>query len=132
MAYDNESDLRYIDSLSNIPLTGPDLFSDDSDAKLSAAETAEQKLEADVNDGRKLSDRTALHARASNAYASYLLFVGPEHPEDALSGQMYGGAAEETMEFADELHNIYRSLRASIEDSGADGSSDTTDFTLGV
>ena len=130
MSYDSESDLRYIDTLSDIPLTGPDLWSDDIDAKLDAAETAEQKLEADVNDGRKLGNASALHAKAANAYASYVLFVGPEHPEDALSGQMYGGAGEDTMEFATELHNIYESLRSSIEDSTADDSSDVSNFTL--
>ena len=130
MSYDSESDLRYIGTLSDIPLTGPDLWSDDTDAKLDAAETAEQKLEADVNDGRKLGNATALHAKAANAYASYVLFVGPEHPEDALSGQMYGGAGDDTMEFAREVHNIYESLRSSIEDSTTDDSSDVSDFTL--
>lgn len=124
MAYDAESDLKYIEALGDIPLTGPDLWADDTEAKLEAAETAEAKLEADVNDGQPIDETTALHAKASNAYASYLLFIGPEHPEDALSGQMYGGAGDDTMEFATEVHDVYRSLRSSIETSDADESSD--------
>jgi hypothetical protein len=99
VSYDSESDLKYLDSLGDVPLTGPDLWSSDDQAKLDAAETAEEKLEADVNDGEPIAEDTALHAKAANAYASYLLFIGPEHPEDALSGQMYGGAGEDTMEF---------------------------------
>lgn len=127
MPYDNESDLKYLDSLGDIPLTGPDLWDGDTEAKLDAAETAESKLEADVNDGQVIGESTDLHAKAANAYASYILFVGPEHPEDALSGQMYGGAGEDTMEFAREVHDIYRSLRSSIETSDADESSDDAD-----
>ncbi|MFC7323244.1 hypothetical protein ACFQMF_01490 [Halorubrum rutilum] len=130
MSYDAESDLKYIESVDDIPLTGPDLWEGDSDAKLDAAETAESKLEADVNDGVVIGDATTLHAKAANAYASYLLFIGPEHPEDALSGQMYGGAGDDTMEFATEVHDVYRSLRSSIEGSDADSSQDTTEFVL--
>jgi len=130
VSYDAESDLKYIDALGDIPLTGPDLWEGDSDAKLDAAETAESKLEADVNDGVVIGDATTLHAKAANAYASYLLFIGPEHPEDALSGQMYGGAGDDTMEFATEVHDVYRSLRSSIEGSDADSSQDTTEFVL--
>ena len=124
MAYDAESDLKYIEELGDIPLTGPDLWADDTEAKLEAAETAEAKLEADVNDGQPIGEPRALHAKAANAYASYLLFIGPEHPEDALSGQMYGGSGDDTMEFATEVHDVYRSLRSSIETSDADESSD--------
>ena len=124
MPYDAESDLKYIEGLDDIPLTGPDLWADDTAAKLDKAETAEAKLEADVNDGQPIDEATPLHANAANAYASYLLFIGPEHPEDALSGQMYGGAGDDTMEFATEVHDVYRSLRSSIETSDADESSD--------
>ena len=46
MSYDAASDLKYIDSLDEIPLTGPDLWAGDTDAKLDAAATAESKLEA--------------------------------------------------------------------------------------
>ena len=130
MSYDAESDLKYIDALDDIPLTGPDLWEGDTEAKLDKAETAESKLEADVNDGVVIGDPTTLHAKAANAYASYLLFIGPEHPEDALSGQMYGGAGDDTMEFATEVHDVYRSLRSSIETSDADESSDTTEFVV--
>jgi len=130
MSYDAASDLKYIDSLDEIPLTGPDLWAGDTDAKLDAAATAESKLEADVNDGVVIGAPTTLHAKAAAAYASYLLFIGPEHPEDALSGQLYGGAGEDTMEFAREVHDVYRSLRSSIEESDADDSSDRSAFVV--
>jgi len=130
MPYDSESDLKYIDSLSAIPLTGPDLWSDETAAKLDAAETAESKLEADVNDGGDIGGAEALHSKAANAYASYILFIGPEHPADALSGQMYGGAGEDAMEFATEMRNVYQSLRSSILASDQDQSSSDSDFTL--
>ena len=128
MAYDAESDLKYISALSEIPLTGPDLWSGETETKLDAAEMAETKLEADVNDGAVIGGPTPLHARAANAYASYILFIGPEHPEDALSGEMYGGAGSDTMEFAREVHEVYRSLRSSIETSEEDESSDSSDL----
>lgn len=128
MSYEDESDLKYINELAEIPLTGPDLWEGDTEAKLDAAEMAESKLEADVNDGGVIGDPTPLHARAANAYASYILFIGPEHPEDALSGEMYGGAGSDTMEFAREVHEVYRSLRSSIETSEEDESSDSSDL----
>lgn len=130
MTYESESDLKYIDTVGDIPITGPDLWSGDNSTKLEAAETAESKLEADVNDGHVIEDSGTLHAKAAAAYASYLLFIGPNHPEDALSGQMYGGAGEDTMEFAREVHDVYRSLRSSIEESDADESQDETEFVL--
>lgn len=115
MAYDQESDLKYIDSLGDIPLTGPDPYSDSE--KLSKAEDAEVQLEADVNDGREIpeDDREHIHAVAANAYASYLLATGPEHPKDATSEVFAGGSGEDLMEFATELKNIYDRTIGSIE-----------------
>lgn len=130
MSYESESDLKYIGTVGDIPLTGPDLWEGDTETKLEAAATAESKLEADVNDGHVIRDAGTLHARAAAAYASYLLFIAPEHPEDARSGKMYGGAGDDAMEFAREVHDVYRSLRSSIEESDADESSDETEFVI--
>jgi hypothetical protein len=126
MAYSSESDFLYVEDLSSVPLTGADIF--DGNEKLEAVETAERKLEADTNDGLVIGEPTALHSRAANAYASYLLFIGPEHPESVTSGQLYGGAGDDTMEFATELKNVYQQLRKAIEDSEADESRDSTDL----
>jgi len=128
VTYDSPSDLKIISTLDAIPTVGPDLF--DPDEKLDAAEIAEAKLEGDVNDGQEFGadEITALHREAAATYASYRLFVGPEHPEDALSGQLYGGAGEDTMEFATELKAQYESHVATIETSDADDSSDDTDL----
>jgi hypothetical protein len=130
MTYQSASELRYIEALSDLPIIGPDLFPDSE--KLAAAAIAETKLEADTNDGFRFADEevTPLHREAAGAYASYRLFVGPEHPEDINSGQLQGGAGEDTMEFATELKNQYQSHVASIEDSGEDDSRDAGNFII--
>lgn len=130
MSYTSESELRYIESLNDLPIMGPDLFPDSE--KLAAAAIAETKLEADVNDGVRLGERevTPLHREAAGAYASYRLFVGPEHPEDINSGQLQGGSGSDTMEFARELKTQYKSHLKSIETSEADTSDDSTDLII--
>jgi len=120
VAYDSESDLKYIDSLADIPLTGPEPASWTKDDKLEKAESAEEKLEADVYDGRKIPGAGALHATAANAWASYLLVVGAEHPKNATSEVFAGGSGEDVMEFAQELKNIYHDTVGSIQVSEAD------------
>ncbi|MDS0284671.1 hypothetical protein [Haloarcula onubensis] len=120
MPYQDESDLKYIDELADIPLTGPEPDSWTTDDKLEAAESAEEKLEADVYDGRKIPGAGALHATAANAWASYLLVVGAEHPKDATSEVFAGGSGEDVMEFAHELKNIYHETKGSIQVSDAD------------
>lgn len=129
--YADESDLKYIPELAEIPLTGPDAF--DTEAKLEAAEMGEAKVEADVNLGDPLADPTMLHQKAANAWASYLLFAGGESPSDALSGQVVEGSSADQMEFATELKNIYESTIASIRTSDAgDDDDDVVDSAFFV
>lgn len=120
MAYDQESDLKYIEALADIPLTGPDPYTDAE--KLGKAEDAEVQLEADINNGETIpeADREHIHAVAANAYASYLLATGPEHPKEATSEVFAGGAGEDLMEFATELKNIYDRTVMSIQGSADD------------
>lgn len=115
--YSDESDLKYIDGLAEIPLTGPDAFT--KEQKLEAAEMGEAKVEADVNVGDTLDDPTMLHSKAANAWTSYLLFAGGESPSDALSGQVVEGSTSDQMEFATELKSIYESTVSSIRTSEA-------------
>lgn len=128
MAYSSESDLKYIDGLAAIPTSGPEPFSDDE--KLAAAEPAEAKLEADVNDGVEIGpdQRTTLHGSAAAAWASYLLVYGGESPQSALGGDLVDGSSSDVAEFAESHREVYRSYTASIEDSEADESSDSTDL----
>ncbi|MDY6780465.1 MAG: hypothetical protein SV760_07970 [Halobacteria archaeon] len=128
--YTDESDLRYIDDLDNIPLSGPDLDQFTKEDKLEAAETGESKIEADVNDGAKLDDPTILHAKAANAWASYILFYGGEHPSSALSGSLGEGQAADLIEFAREHKSAYQELVASIR-SSEEGTDDDDQITSG-
>jgi hypothetical protein len=121
--------LEYIDT-DDLPLAGPDPY-DPSD-KQDAGEAAEQKLEADVNDGQQFTSAGVLHEQAIAAWATYTLATGPNHPTDAKSGDFYNGSAEDQAEFAAEMKNIYQSNRESILGSEADDSSDDTDIMLSI
>jgi hypothetical protein len=127
MAYTSESDLKYIDGLDSIPTSGPDPFGDVE--KLEAAARAEAKLEADVNDGKEIGvgARTTLHGSAAAAWASFLLTYGGESPQSALGGDLVDGSSADVAEFASTHKEVYQSYVASIEDSDADESSDSTD-----
>jgi hypothetical protein len=121
--------LQYI-SVTDIPLIGPDRF--DTAAKQRAAEAAEQKLEADVNDGGTFASTTPLHEQAIAAWATYILATGPVEPTSAQSGLNSGGAADDQAEFASELKSIYQSNRQSILSSEGDDSADSSGFVLSV
>jgi len=128
MAYDSESDLKYIDGLAAMPLTGPDPF--DKDDKLQAAESAESLLEARANDGRAITDPEALHRTAANAYASYILLSGVEHPNSAQSGDFYSGSNEDVAEVASEMKNIWEDSVAAILEADHDESVGTASINV--
>lgn len=128
--YDDESDLRYINSIDEIPLSGPDLDKFSTDDKLEAAETGEAKIEADVNHGERLTDPTILHAKAANAWASYILFYGGEHPSSSLSGSLGEGSSADLIEFAREHKSAYSDFVSSIRSSDA-GTDDDDQVSTG-
>lgn len=129
MAYEDESDLKYIDSLDDIPVSGPDPF-DPSD-KLKAAEVGESKIEADAFDGDTIGDAGTLVKEAAAAWASYRLFYGGEAPTSALSGDLVDGSSSDLVEFAREHKSNYNSLLSSIVDSEDDRDADDTgDFRV--
>lgn len=105
MGYSSPSDVRYINELSDIPLTGPDPW-DETD-KLKAVEAAESLLEARANDGEPITAAEAVHRTAVNAYATYILLTGTEHPNSAQSGDFYNGSGEDQAEVASEMKNIW-------------------------
>lgn len=129
MTYDTESDLKYIDSLDDIPVSGPDPF-DDAE-KLDAAEVGEARVEADVNDGATIDGETVLIREAAAAFASYRLFYGGESPTSALSGDLIDGSSNDIIELAREHKTNYDSTIASIVDSEADRDNDDAgDFVV--
>lgn len=124
MGYESESDLKYIDSLEDIPVSGPDPF--DTPDKLEAAEVGEAKIEADAFDGDPIADAGALVKDAAAAWASYRLFYGGESPTSALSGDLVDGSSSDLVEFAREHKSNYNSLLSSIVDSEDDSDPDGT------
>lgn len=130
MTYSAESDLKYIDGLDDIPVSGPDDFSDAS--KLQAAEVGEAKLEADVNDGVEIDESsvTVLHGEAAAAWASHKLVYGGESPTSALGGNFVDGSNQDIAEFATSHKETYQNLVASIIDSDADESSKSSDIVF--
>jgi hypothetical protein len=115
-------DARYLsETLDEVPLTGPGTF--DADEKRKAAATAESKLEADVNDGHPIETVERSHAAAANAYASYLLYLGPTDPSDTKRGDT-ADTGEEAFGFADRLLDIYDSMVESITTAKGDEGSD--------
>lgn len=128
MAYDSASDLKYIDGLVAMPLTAPDPF--DKEDKLQAAESAESLLEARVNDGQEITTLESLHRTAANAYASYILLSGVEHPNSAQSGDFYSGSNEDVAEVASEMKNIWEDAVAGILEADHDESTGTASITV--
>jgi len=128
MAYDSASDLKYINGLVAMPLTGPGPF--DKEDKLQAAESAESLLEARVNDGQEITTLESLHRTAANAYASYILLSGVEHPNSAQSGDFYSGSNEDVAEVASEMKNIWEDAVAGILEADHDESTGTASITV--
>lgn len=128
--YQSESDLKYIDGLEEIPISGPDPFS--TGEKLEAAEFGEAKLEADVNSGEEIAESgvTRLHAKAAAAWASYVLFYGGESPTSALSGELVEGSSSDAMEFAKEHKAVYNSTISSILQTDEEEQPDEVDFQV--
>lgn len=115
-------------STDQVPIIGPDPY--DKDEKDKAIKYAESKLEADVNEGSPLENAEDIHEMAVNAFASYILATGPEDPADAYSGDFSDGG-EDISEFAQNLHNMYRSARSSILAADEDEGEGTSPIQLG-
>lgn len=132
MPYSDESDLKYIDSLDEIPVAGdfPDSTWSSND-KLSAAEDGESKLEADVNEGQELNTTENIHSEAAATWATYKLVLGTKSPDSATRGDAMDEGSER-MAFADRIKEMYNDYIDSIveaeHDTGTD--SDGVDFMV--
>lgn len=115
--------MPYIIDVADVPLTGPDPYSDDQKRK--QLDNAEGKLEMDVNSGQEFSDGEIgkLHRLAVNAYATYLLAVGPAAPDSALAGH-FADRGDRAMDFVNELQEIYEQAKESLEEGEEDADLD--------
>jgi len=111
-------------SVDAVPLSGPDPW--DPSKKEQKLIEAEALLEGRVNEGSAIDDPEEIHALAANAYASYILLSGIEHPNDARSGDFYSGSNEDVAEVAAEMRNIWDDAVSTILDADNDESDETT------
>lgn len=112
-------------AIDDVPLSGPDPW-DDPEKEKKILE-AEALLESRVNDGNVIENPETIHALAANAYASYILLSGIEHPNAAQAGDFMSGSNEDVAEVASEMKNIWEDAVSSILDAEADESSSTSD-----
>lgn len=127
MAYDSADDLKYIDALSDIPVTGQGIGSGwTTDEKLEAAEAGEQKVEGDVNDGQEISTPSSIHGQAAATWATYQLAVGMKSPDATTRGDSLDEGTER-FGFADRLKQMYDSHINTINQASGFQSEQETD-----
>jgi hypothetical protein len=134
MPYQNESDLKYIDSLEDIPVTNQGIGDSwGEEDKLQAAEAGEEKLEGDVNEGHAISQSKSIHGTAAATWATYKLAVGMKSPDSTTRGDSLDEGTER-FGFADRLKQMYQSYVNTINDaSGFESDDDSNnDVTFSV
>lgn len=130
MAYDGESDYKYVGGRSSVPVTGGDLNTTWTESEIDeAVEAGEVKLEADVNDGREITNPEAIHAEAAAAWATFKLVLGMKSPDATTRGDSLDEGSER-MDFAREVKDLYRSYVNSIQSSEQDEGRGTVDFEV--
>lgn len=133
MPYSDESELKYINSLDDIPVTGEGIGDDWSDAeKLKKAEDAESKLESDVNEGREIGTPEAIHGNAAATWATYRFVLGFKTPDSQTRGDSLDEGSER-MAFAEALKDDYYDYVNSITNATGDeseGGPGSVDFTV--
>jgi len=124
MPYESESDLKYIDSLSEIPVSGQGFDATWTDNELLVkAETGEAKLESDVNDGDPINDPERIHSDAAATWATYRLVLGMKAPDSTTRGDSLDEGTER-MNFAEALKDDYYDYVNSITQAGGDEGED--------
>jgi hypothetical protein len=104
-----------------VPITGPE--SHTQAEKLEAIEYAEASLEADVNEGNRISDTDveSVHSLAVNAYATYILGTGPIVPSSIKAGD-FADDGDGRTSFSEEMLSMYEravmSINAADDDTG--------------
>lgn len=132
--YQSEDDLKYIDDLDDIPVSGFGIDANwsDQDDKLPAAQAGEEKLEGDVNDGREITNSIDLHGEAAAAWATYRLVLGMKAPDSTTRGDSLD-EGEERMQFADRIRRMYEDLVETLTGATgfeSEGGSGSVDFMV--
>jgi hypothetical protein len=109
---------RYVEDLDDVPVTGPDDYSD-SDKRL-ALYHAEARLELDVNEGKQIDQSNVIEAhRSAAAYlTTHILTHAAEEPSDITLGDMY---RTDTSDYSSHFEDTYLELVENLQESGAGG-----------
>lgn len=107
---------KYVESIDEVPVTGPDPYTQVH--KQRSIKRGEARLEADINDGDEIKNPEQIHADAANYFASYLLHLGPRDPSSVTMGDS-SDEGPGRLDFADRMYELYTSTIESI--TGAEG-----------
>jgi hypothetical protein len=119
---------RYV-ALSDVPKGNGDFSDEDTKEALS---DANGQLEGDVNEGRVIEDPDQIHADAANAWASYLLYLPFDSPDEATLGDAADGG-DAALEYADRYSRIYdRKVNTINAAAGDEGEGDSDEVRSGV
>lgn len=124
MPVDQDYEPRYVGDLSNVPISGPDDYTDEEKRK--ALFHAETELELDVNDGEQIATSSVkdIHKLAVMNLATHVLTHAAEEPSDVTLGDMADGGGTIT-EYSSRYGDAYDTLIDKIVSTGAgDSSSD--------
>lgn len=130
MSIETEYDPIYVDSLDDIPISGPDNYTPEQKRK--SLFHAETRLELDINSGTEIpSDEvTDSHRIAVMNLATHVLTHAAEDPSDVTLGDMSSGGGTIT-EYSSRYLDEYERIVEQLNESGS-GSSDYGNYTLTV
>lgn len=116
---------KYVESLEDVPIAGPDISYDDGDKRL-ALYHAESKLELDVNDGQEIpsDELTDSHKSAAMYLATHILTHAAADPADVTLGDMSspGTEIDYSSHYLESYNNIIDSIQSANLGSGTQNS----------
>lgn len=120
MSIETDYTPRYVDSLEDLPLSGPDNYS--AEDKRKALFNAESSLEVDTNNGKKIpaDELTNAHKAAVLNLATHALTHAAGDPADVTIGDMSSGGGASN-EYSSRFLEEYNRFVEQIVDSGASG-----------
>lgn len=130
MPVEDDYQPKYVDSLYDVPISGPDDYSDEDKRK--ALFHAEAQLELDVNDGEEIAngDIVDAHRVAAMNLATHILTHSAEDPADVTLGDMASGGGN-LVEYSSRYLEAYNMLVDKIVTSAV-GSGDSENFAVFV
>jgi hypothetical protein len=121
MPIEDDYEPKYLDSLDDVPISGPDDYSPSE--KRQAIYHAESSLELDVNSGEEIdqSNVVSAHRAAVMNLATHVLTHAAEDPADVTLGDMSDSGGTIT-EYSSRYLDEYLRLIDRITESGVGGS----------